>query len=122
MARALHYRQVAFNQMKNEQPGRNHLSVPVIVSNSGRDCQYNKCPGWQIVKKRPRAYTSKYKCDQCTMEKGYDFWLCHLTKKVSGTQIVVDCHTLYHVHKKLFSLPPTGSATECSVISILTDE
>jgi hypothetical protein len=37
-ARALHYRQVAFNRLKNEQLGRNHLSVPVIVSNSGRDC------------------------------------------------------------------------------------
>jgi hypothetical protein len=27
------------------------------------------------------------------MEKGYDFWLCHTTKKVSGLKIVVDCHT-----------------------------
>jgi hypothetical protein len=39
--------------MKNEQPGRNHLSVLVIVSNSSRDCQYNKCPGWQIVNRIP---------------------------------------------------------------------
>jgi hypothetical protein len=80
----------AFNQLKYFQPGRNHLSLPVIVSNSGRDCLYKKCPGWNIVKKRPRAYTTIYKCEQCTMEKGYDFWLCHTTKKLDGLNIVVD--------------------------------
>jgi hypothetical protein len=108
--------------MKNEQPGRNHLSVPVVVSNSGRDCLYEKCSGWNVIKKRPRAYTSKYKCEQCSMERGYDFWLCHTTKKVDGAQIVVDCHTLYHVEKKLFSPKSTSTATECSAVSDLTDE
>jgi hypothetical protein len=37
-ARGLYYQQTAFNQLKYFQPGRNHLSVPVVVSNSGRDC------------------------------------------------------------------------------------
>jgi hypothetical protein len=38
------------------------------------------------------------------MEKGYNFWLCHTTKKIAGTEIVADCHTKYHVEKKLFSI------------------
>jgi hypothetical protein len=124
-ARALHYRQVAFNRLKNFQPWRNHISIPVIVDNSGMECKYKHCPGWRTGKaKRARAYTSKYICEQCTMEKGYDFWLCHTTKVVNGIKIVVDCHTDYHVENKLFSPtpPPTGSATECSVISDLTEE
>jgi hypothetical protein len=71
---------------------------------------------------RARAYTTIHKCEQCTMEKGYDFWLCHTTKKVDGLKIVVDCHTKYHVEKKLFESKSTGSATESSVASGLTDE
>jgi hypothetical protein len=122
-ARYLYYQQTAFNRLKYFQPGRNHLSVPVVVSNSGRDCHYEKCPGWNIANKtRARAYTTIYKCEQCTMEKGYDFWLCHTTKKVDGVRIVVDCHTKYHVEKKLFEIKSTGSATESSVASGLTDE
>ena len=125
-ARALHYRQVAYNRTRKYQPGRNHLSVPVVVANSGRDCVYENCPGWETGKaKRPRAYTSKYMCEQCTMEKGFDFWLCHTTKVVDGVKIVVDCHLAYHISKKLFAPtpPPAGtSTTECSVISDLTDE
>jgi hypothetical protein len=56
------------------------------------------------------------------MEKGYVFWLCHTTKKVDGLKIVVDCHTKYHVKKKLFESKSTGSATGSSVASELTDE
>jgi hypothetical protein len=55
------------------------------------------------------------------MEKGYGFWPCHRTKKVSGTEIVVNCHTKYHIEKKLFG--STGRATtESSAISDLTEE
>ncbi|OEU10812.1 hypothetical protein FRACYDRAFT_246682 [Fragilariopsis cylindrus CCMP1102] len=124
-AQALHYSQVAFNQPKNYQPGRHHISVPpVVVDDSGIDCKYKKCPGWKTGKaKRPRAYTSRYICEQCTMEKGYTFWLCHTTKLVDGIKKVVDCHTTYHVDMKLYtpSVPP-GSTTECSAISDLTEE
>jgi hypothetical protein len=108
--------------MKNEQPGRNHLSVPVIVSSSGRDCRYEKCPGFSTSSNRKRSYATKYQCEQCTIEKGYDFWLCHTTKKIGATEIVVDCHKLYQVEKKLFSVQHTGSASECTVISDLTEE
>ena len=92
------------------------------VSGSGSYCRYKKCPGLKVKKKTSRPYTTIYKCEQCTMEKGYDFWLCHTTKKVDGLKIVVDCHTKYHVEKKLFESKSTGSATESSVASVLTDE
>jgi hypothetical protein len=73
------------------------------------------------MKKRLRAYTTIYKCEKYTMEKGYDFWLCRTTKKVDGLKIVVDCHTKYHVEKKLFESTSIAS-TECSVVSDLTEE
>ena len=45
-AQALHYQKFAFNQLKNYQLGRNHLSVPVVVKgNRARSyCKYKKCP------------------------------------------------------------------------------
>jgi hypothetical protein len=89
-ARGLYHQQAAFKTLKRKQPGRNHLSVPVIVSNSGRDCRYDKCPGYTTNKKRSRAYTSKYKCEQCSIDKGIDFWLCHTTKKIDGEEVVVE--------------------------------
>jgi hypothetical protein len=55
------------------------------------------------------------------METGYDFWLCHTTKKVDGLRIVVDCHTKYHVEKHLFETSTTGSATESAVASDLNE-
>ena len=57
------------------------------------------------------------------MEKEYTFWIYHTTKVVDGIKIVVDCHTAYHVDMKLYTpSPPPDSATECSVISDLTEE
>jgi hypothetical protein len=41
---------------------------------------------------------------------------------VDGIDIVVDCHTRYHVEKKLFSVQHTGSAIESAVDSDLTEE
>ena len=56
------------------------------------------------------------------MEKGYDFRLCHTTKVVDGIKTVVDCHTAYHVDMKLYETTATGSISECTVVSDLTDE
>ena len=58
-ARGLYHQKSAFNKLKRKQPGRNHLSVPMIVSGSGRDCKYEKCPGWDINNKRKRSYNTK---------------------------------------------------------------
>ena len=56
------------------------------------------------------------------MEKGYNFWIYHTTKVVDGIKIVLDCHTGYHLLMELYTpSPPPGSATECGVISDLTE-
>ena len=56
------------------------------------------------------------------MEKGYNFWLCHSTKEGDRIMAVGDCHTAYHVEMKLYAAAaPPGTATECSVISDLTE-
>ena len=75
-------------------------------------------------KKRKRPYKSKYACEECSLEKGDDFWLCNSTKDVDGNVVVVDCHTAYHVEKKLYTTtsPPPVLTTESSVVSDLTNE
>jgi hypothetical protein len=125
-ARALYYQQVAFTKLKKRQPGRSHQSQAMVVNSSGRDCRYKKCLGFvKQNRERPRSFPTKYRCEECTQEKGIDFWLCNGIKNVDGKATILDCHAKYHVEKKLFilSLPPGGgSATECSVISDLTEE
>ncbi|OEU11447.1 hypothetical protein FRACYDRAFT_245186 [Fragilariopsis cylindrus CCMP1102] len=121
--RTLQYRQVAFKRRKEQQPGRSHMSIPVVVKNNTATsyCKYNKCPGKNTGAKRKRAYMSKYACEECGLEKGIDFWLCNSTKDVDGTLVVVDCHTAYHVQKKLYTAPSPVSTAESSIISELTE-
>jgi hypothetical protein len=119
-ARGLYHQQTDLKRLKNFQPGRNHLSVPVVVSESGRHRRYEKCPGFLTSTKNNRSYQSKYKCEQCTMEKGYDFWLCHTIKKINRKQTVVSRHLKYHI--EMCFETTTGSATGSSVASGLTDE
>jgi hypothetical protein len=45
--------------------------------------------------------------------------MCHTTKKINGKQTVFSCHLRYH-SEMCFST--TGSATESSVASDLTEE
>ena len=71
--------------------------------------------------KRPRAYPSKYVCEQCSMEKGSDFWLCNSIKTVDGIQTVVNCHAAYHVDMKLYTAPSPVLTSENSVVSELTE-
>jgi hypothetical protein len=85
----------------------------MIVSSSGRDCRYKNCPGWKKVRKRV------YRCEECTQEKGTDYWLCNTVKNIDGVETVLDFNAKYHVENKLFSVQHTGSASECIVISDL---
>jgi hypothetical protein len=104
------------------QPGRVHQPMPCLVrgksndSGSGNYCRYKKCPGLRVKKRKTRPYTTVYQCEEFTGEKGYDFWLCHTTKKINGKQTVVSCH-----HTEM-CFSTTGSATESSVASDLTEE
>ena len=100
------------------------MSVPVVVKGNRATsyCKYNNCPGKNSGAKRARTYKSKYVCEECSLEKGIDFWLCNSTKDVDGNVVVVDCHTAYHVDMKLYGTTATGSISECTVVSDLTDE
>jgi hypothetical protein len=116
--------QHACKKRQKQQPGRVHQPVPCLVrgksnvSGSGNYCKYKKCPGLKVKKRTSRPYTTVYQCEQCTVEKGYDFWLCHTTKKINGKQTVVSCHLRYH-SEMCFS---TTGSVESSVASDLTEE
>ena len=99
------------------------MSVPVVVKENKATsyCKYHKCPGKNTGAKRKRAYKSKYACEECSLEKGSDFWLCNSTKELNGNLVVVDCHTAYHVEKKLYTAPSPVSTAESSVVSELTE-
>ncbi|OEU05936.1 hypothetical protein FRACYDRAFT_257320 [Fragilariopsis cylindrus CCMP1102] len=85
------------------------------------DLTYIKCPGFNTGAKRARAYPSKYVCEQCSMEKGSDFWLCNSIKIVDGVKTVVNCHAAYHVEKKLYEITAPGSASVSTIVSELTE-
>jgi hypothetical protein len=71
--RALYYQQVTFKTLKRKQPGRSHQSQAMIVNSSGRDCRYKQCLGFNMPRKRPRSYPTRYQCEECTQEKSIDF-------------------------------------------------
>jgi S-methylmethionine-dependent homocysteine/selenocysteine methylase len=75
-----------------------------------------------MPRKRPRSYATKYRCEECTQEKGIDFWLCNTTKKVDGVKTILDCHAKYNVERKLFIITTSTTNSESSVISDLTLE
>jgi hypothetical protein len=118
-------KQHAFKKRQRLQPERVHQPMPCLVrgkgdvSGSGSYCRFKICPGLKMKKKITRPCKTVYQCEQCTVEKGYDFWFCHTTKKVNGKQTVVSCHLRYH-SEMCFST--TGSATESSFASDLTEE
>jgi hypothetical protein len=70
----LHKQQAAFNKLKKKQPGRNHLSVQVAVSSSGRDCRDDKFPSFNMSRQRKRSYPTKYKCEECSNENQDNQW------------------------------------------------
>jgi hypothetical protein len=48
----------------------------MIVNGSGPCCsRHKKCPGLNIKKKIIQTYQTKYQCEECSIEKGNDFWL-----------------------------------------------
>ena len=86
---------------------------------SGPYCKYKKCPSLRNKNKTKRSYKTIYQCEQCTVEKGFNFWLCHTTKKVNRIQTVVSCHLKYHTE---MCFETTCSATGSTVASELTEE
>jgi hypothetical protein len=86
---------------------------------SGPRCQYKKCPGYDQKTVKRVAFKTVYRCEECSMNRNTDVWLCHTTKKIKGKQTVVSCHLKYHTE---MCFETTGSATGSSVASGLTDE
>jgi hypothetical protein len=86
---------------------------------SGPRCSYKKCLGYDQPFVRRVAFKIIYRCEECSMNKNTDIWLCHTTKKLNGKQTVVSCHLKYHTG---MCFETTGSATESSVDSGSTEE
>jgi hypothetical protein len=62
----------------------------------------------------------RYRCEECSIDKGTDFWLCDTIKVIGGKNKTVNCHMRYHADMCLETT--TGSATESAVDSELTEE
>jgi hypothetical protein len=80
--RALYYQQAAFKTLKRKQPGRSYQSQAMIANSSGRDCRYKKCLAFNEPRKRTRSYPTRYRCEECTQEKGIDLWLCNTVNRI----------------------------------------
>jgi hypothetical protein len=123
--RGRHYQQCAFSRRRlQQQPWRVHQPIPVLVrgldgKGSGPWCQYKKCPGFDQDAVTRASFKTVYRCEECSMNKNTDLWLCHTTKKLNGKQTVGSCHLKYHTE---ICFKTTGSATESSVNSELTEE
>jgi len=50
----------------------------------------------QVVFSNP----SKCRCEECSMEKGTDVWLCNTVKTIDGVQTQIGCHMRYHAERK----------------------
>jgi hypothetical protein len=114
--------QVAFKRRKKQHTWRSHQSVPNLVTGSGPRCRYKKCPGLNIKKQSIRPLQTRYRCEECSIDKGIEFWLCNTVK----ADKVVNCHQKYHIEMRIKILGSynerAGSATESAVDSELTEE
>jgi hypothetical protein len=93
--RCRHYQQCAFSRRRLQQPWRVHQSaVPILVrgldgKGSGPWCQYKNYDQKTVIRV---AFKTVYRCEECSMNRNTDVWLCHTTKKTNGKQTVVSCH------------------------------
>jgi hypothetical protein len=122
--RGRHHQKCAYSRRRVQQPWRVHQPVPMLVrgldnKGSGPRCSYKKCPGYKQDAVRSVAFKTVYRCEECSMNRNTDVWLCNTTKKLNGVQTVVSCHLNYHTE---MCFETTGSATESSVNSGLTEE
>jgi hypothetical protein len=116
--RTIFKQQQALSKRKKQQPGRRHQSVAMIV-NHNPYCQCKKCLGLYNQKQITRAYRTNYRCEECSIEKGTDVWLCNTVKNVGGKQKKIECDIKYHAEKEIDFIV---TATESSVVSNLTEE
>jgi hypothetical protein len=90
--RTIFKQQQALSERHKQQPGRRrHQSVAMIVKNNPH-CTYKKCPGLNIEKETTRTYKTNYRCEECSIDKGTNVWLCNTVKNVDGKQKKIECH------------------------------
>lgn len=113
-------RSLRYKQLKNlsfriqSQPWRIHQSVATLCDNDGGDCQYRFCPGKRRKNKRKRAYPTRYRCEQCSVEKGTAVYLCNTSKlDEDGKRTAILCHIKYHteMNKNCQIAPPETAET-----------
>jgi hypothetical protein len=85
-----------------------------LLTGSGPHCMYKKCSGLKIKKKIIRPHQTKYRCEECSIDKETDFGLCNTIKVIGGKNKTVNCHMRYHADMCL--------ETESAVDSELTEE
>jgi hypothetical protein len=86
--RGCHHQKCAYNRRRVQQPWRVHQPVPMLVrgldnKGSGPRCSYKKCPGYKQDAVRSVAFKTVYRCEECSMNRNTDIWLCHTTKKLT---------------------------------------
>jgi hypothetical protein len=116
--RTIYKQQNTFKRRKTQHRWMCHQSVPNVVTGSGPNCRYRKYPGLKTNVSK-RSYQTKYRCEECSINKGVEFWLCNTVKKVDGKQKKIECHLKYHAE---MCFETTSSTTESSVASELTEE
>ena len=63
---------------------------------------YEHCPGstskpGQQIKRQRKGYRTKYRCEECSIVRGEDVWLCNNTKAIGGGIYKQHlCHMKYH--------------------------
>jgi hypothetical protein len=89
-----------------------------MIKKNNPHCTYKKCPGLTIKKKKEKTYKTNYRCEECSIKKGTDVWLCNTVKNIDGKKKKIECHIKYHAEKEFIVM----TTTECTVISDLTEE
>jgi hypothetical protein len=116
--RTIHKQKKKLTRRLKAQPGRRHQSIAMAFDGRRPYCQYKKCPGLNLKKTTERTYRTHYKCEECSVEKGNDVWLCNAVKTINKKKKAIECHVRYHAEKEFV----LADSTECSIISDLTDE
>ena len=94
-------RQASFKAQLKDQPWRSHQSISMKVK-QGSYCMYEHCPGstprpGQQIKRQRKGYRTKYRCEECSIVRGEDVWLCNNTKAIGGGIYKQHlCHMKYH--------------------------
>ena len=94
-------RQASFKAQLKEQPWRSHQSISMKVK-QGSYYMYEHCPGstprpGQQIKRQRKGYRTKYRCEECSIVRGEDVWLCNNTKTISSGKYQQHlCHIKYH--------------------------